>query len=220
MIDRRIVSISGLMAGLIACWGDFITLFVLGTRYPGYNHFFNTWSSLGASASPVSGIISSWWIIMGFLFLWFALGFRLAFVEGNPYVKAATWILILYGLGEGAGSGLFKADHSGDLLTVSAIIHNLLGGIGIAALLILPLVMQKIIFMKSNRGFFTFSWIVLISGSVILILFLSRYYCSDSCILVRFKGLWQRLFVLDYYIYLTVIIVLIIREKSRFYRSG
>jgi hypothetical protein len=215
MIDRKIAVISGLLAGLIACWGDFIALFVLGNLYPGYSHLTNTWSSLGASASPVSGIISLWWIIMGFLFLWFALGFRLAFIQVNPYVKAATWILILYGLGEGAGSGLFKADHSGDLLTVSAIIHNLLGGIGIAAILILPLVMQKIISKKSNRGFFIFSWIVLISGSVILILFLSRYFCSDSCILVRFKGLWQRLFVLDYYIYLTVIIVLMIGKKSR-----
>jgi hypothetical protein len=220
MIDRKIVVTSGLLAGLLACWADFLALFILGTRYPGYSHMTNTWSSLGASASPVSGIISLWWIIMGFLFLWFALGFRLAFREDNTYVKTATWILILYGLGEGAGSGLFKADHTSNLVTVSTAIHNFLGGIGTASILILPLVMLKIIPWKINRRFYTLSWIVFLSGCILLILFLSRYICSENFVLVRIKGLWQRLFVLDYYLYLTVIILLIIRRKSGIFHSG
>jgi hypothetical protein len=186
----------------------------MGSRYPGFSHLTNTWSYLGAIASPVSGIISLWWIIMAFLFLWFAIGFRFAFPKDSPHIKTVMWMLILYGFGEGAGSGLFKADHSGDLLTVSGFIHNFLGGIGVVAILLLPLVMQKINRMKNNRFFKIFSWLVFITGCFLLILFLSRYIFPGNNVLVSYKGLWQRLFVLVCYIYLTVIIVMMIRKKS------
>jgi hypothetical protein len=214
MNKRKILVISGALACLTGCSGDFITLFVLGCRYPGYNHLTDTWSSLGASASPVSGIVSLWWVILGILFLWFAVGFRSAFSPGNPFVRTATWLLILYGLGEGAGSGLFKADHVGDSLTVSAVIHNVFGGIGVFALLILPLVMQKIIPGKVSPGFHKLSRLVFIVGCFLLILFLSRYLHFENNFPARNNGLWQRLFVLDYYLYLIVIAVWMIRKKA------
>ena len=61
---------------LIACTGEIVTIFLAEGCYPGYNPLKNTMSSLGASNSPVSDQISLWWIIMGFLFIFYAIGFK------------------------------------------------------------------------------------------------------------------------------------------------
>ncbi len=213
MTKRKILVVSGAMAGLIACWGDFTALFIGGSRYPGYNHLTDTWSSLGASLSPVSDGMSLYWVITGILFIWFAVGFRFAFSPADSSVRMAALLIFLYGLGEGAGSGLFKADHVGDSLTFAAEIHNLVGGIGVLALLILPLVMPKIIPDSKFAGFHTLSRLIFIAGCLWLLLFLSRYLPYKESFFVRYKGLWQRLFVLNNYLYLTVIALRIIRNE-------
>ena len=103
MIDRKILVNAGSAACFTACIGDFLSLFVFGPHYPGYSQIHDTMSSLGASESPVSGIISAWWIILGFLMIIFAFGFRAAYPHNDKYVTTVFWLLILYGLGEGVG---------------------------------------------------------------------------------------------------------------------
>jgi len=205
MIDKKNLIIAGFAACITACAGDFLTLFILGSKYPGYSQLFNTMSSLGASDSPVSAVISLWWIILGALFFLFAFGFRAAFSPGNKYVKIAFWLLIIYGLGEGIASGMFKADLVYDSYTISYIIHDILGGAGVAGILILPLVVLKTEQFDNSPGFRKFSYIVLILGTLFLILFTFRFFGFKNNIPGKYTGLWQRLFVLVYYIYLTTI---------------
>jgi hypothetical protein len=140
----KYISVSA-AACITASIGEFIALFVFGAYFPGYNHLKDTMSKLGASVSPVADEVSLWWIIMGLLFIFFGTGFRKAFSEKGLYARAASWLIILYGFGEGIGSGAFKANRIPDGLTFSLIIHDILGGIGVAAILLLPLVMQKVI---------------------------------------------------------------------------
>jgi hypothetical protein len=170
-------------------------------------------SSLGATISPVSNIVSSLWILLGFLFIFFGYSFRKAFRPETNYVKAASWLIIIYGLGEFVGSGLFKADHIGNTVTNSAVVHGILGTIGIAALMVLPLVMQKIIQPSTNPGFHALSWIVFIAGIVLMVLFNFRFFHPEDNILNKLEGLWQRLFALDYYIFLFVVISMMIRNR-------
>lgn len=212
MIDRKIIVYTGSAACFAGCAGDFLSLFILGPEYHGYNQLFDTMSALGASASPVSKIISAWWVILGILMIIFAFGFRSAYSPGNKYVKTVFWLVIFYGLGEGMGSGLFKADRSAGSYTASFIVHDILGGAGVAALLILPLIVKKIKPSFSSPGFIRFSNITLILGTLFLILFSFRFFGDEENIIAKYRGLWQRLFVLVYYIYMIVISIRMVSE--------
>lgn len=214
MINKKTFITIASIACFTACIGDFLATYVLGDYYPGYSQLRNTMSLLGVTTSPVSGIISTWWIILGFLIILFALGFRKAFGSDKKYVKIASWLLILYGLGEGLGSGLYKADHVNNSMTTSAVIHEILGGIGVLSILVFPLVMKKIIPRTANPVFNNASLIVFFSGIFFLVLFSSRLFLQGSNEFTLYKGLWQRLFVLDYYLYLIVIAVMMIKNQQ------
>lgn len=215
MINPKSIVVTGAIACFVTCIGDFLVLFLFGPSYPGYSQLINTMSSLGATASPVSDIVSTCWIVLGFVFVLFAVGFRKAFLPANKYVRIAFWLLILYGLGELVGSGIFKADHIGNTITNSAIIHGIVGSIGIAALYFFPLVMTKIIPRSLSPGFHRYSWIVMVSGVVLLVLFNFRFSESKNNLIDTYEGLWQRLFVLDYYLYLVVVALVMLRKQFK-----
>lgn len=214
MNKKNALIVLSVIACFVACVGDFVVLFVFGSQYPGYSQLYSTMSSLGATASPVSFIVSSWWIMLGLLFFLFALGFRLAFSPVNKYVNLAFWLIIIYGAGEGLGSGIFKADHQDGLLVVSAIIHDILGGIGVTALVILPLVMQKIIPRSTIPGFHQLSKFVFVTVLLLLLLFMLRFTDNGKIELLSMKGLWQRLFVFVYYVYLLIIGAIMVRNHQ------
>ena len=215
---RKTLVVSGVIACIIACTGDFFFTFLYGSRYPGYSQISDTMSSLGASVSPVSDEISFWWVILGILIIIFALGFRIALSPADRFVKISFWMMILYGMGEGMGSGLFKADLIDNSQGSSFIIHDILGGTGVAAILILPLFVRKILPFSSSRTFVRYSRVVFISGLFCLILFSFRFISDSFSSLARYKGLWQRLFVLDYYLYMLVIAFIMAKNKMHYYR--
>lgn len=200
---------------IAVCIGEFVALFVLGSFYPGFNHLKDTMSSLGASNSPVSNEISTWWVIMGLLFIFFATGLRKAFSEKGLYSKIASWLIILYGFGEGVGSGAFKADHIANSLKTSAVIHDTLGGLGVIAVLILPLIMQKVITKNEMPVFYRLSKIVFIAGIVTVGLFLFRYSSDENNFFTLYKGLWQRLFMLNTYLYFSSIAFIMIKQYKK-----
>jgi hypothetical protein len=202
------------VACIIACIGEFVTLFVFGANYPGYNHLKDTMSDLGASVSPVSDEISLWWVIMGLLLIFFGTGFRKAFSEKGLYAKGASWSIILYGFGEGIGSGAFKINHIANELTISGKIHDILGGIGVAAILLLPLIMQKVVTKNEMPVFFRMSGVIFITGIITVLLFLFRYLSNENNFFIINKGLWQRLFMLNTYTYLTTIAILMIKRNK------
>lgn len=214
MINKRLLIIASSIACFIACIGDFWVTFVLADYKPGYNHLIHTMSMLGVTNSPVSGIISAWWILLGFLIIFFALGFAEAFKYRKWEVKISTWLLIFYGLGEGLGSGLFKADRVNNSLTLAGKVHEVMGAIGTISILLLPLFMLRIIPRTQNPSFPSFSWVVFISGLVMLLMFMFRFSSYQIEGLSLYKGLWQRLFVLDYYIYLITIAVIMIKKQQ------
>ena len=206
------IPVSALLC-IFACIGEFVVMFVFGASYPGYNHLYDTMSALGASVSPVSVEVSFWWVIMGVFMILFGIGFQEAFREKGRIATLASWLIILYGLGEGIGSGLFRADHTLSGLTISAIIHDILGGIGVASILLLPFIMQKVIPKIEKPAFFRMSQIFFITGLFTKLLFLFRYSSDENNFLSLYKGLWQRLFMLNTYIYLTTIAILMIKRK-------
>jgi hypothetical protein len=211
--SRQIIYFSSI-ACWIACIGEFAFVFILGQYYTGYNQLKDTMSSLGVSKSPVSDEISLWWIVAGFLFMFFAFGLKKAFSDRGKNSGLAALLVFIYGLGEGIGSGAFKADRIHDTLTLSAIIHDAVGGLGVAAALMLPLVMMKIIPANESGLFHRFSKIIFVFGLIAVALFEFRYVFPESSIAV-YKGLWQRLYMLDFYVYLTIVAMIMVRRRNK-----
>ncbi len=211
--DRSFVLVTSLIC-IVACISDYIIVFILGSMYPGYSQLSNTLSELGVSASPVSAIISTWWVILGSAFVIFGLGVRKAYPDGGKIIKWASWLIIFYGLGDGVSSGVFKISRMADgQLTNIGLIHDGLGGIGVAAVMILPFVLLKLFPKEKNPGFFRFSWVILIAGPVMLILFsIAKMLNNPDNFFVMYKGLWQRLMSLVFYAYLTTLAVRMIKH--------
>lgn len=202
------------IACIIACVGDFVGMFFLGNFYPGYSQLRNTMSALGTSISPVSNEISIWWIIAGFLFIFFGIAFKKAFIVKTSDVKIASWLIIFYGIGEEIGSGVFKEDAIGTALTKTNIIHNLFGGIGVLSILLLPLFMKKIISRKQMPAFYKMSTVIFTIGVLMLLLFLFRFLNIKTNLFYIYKGLWQRISMLNNYIYLTTIALIMLFQKT------
>jgi len=211
--------ILGALACLAACVGDFLFTFLLGSRYPDYNQITDVMSLLGTSGSPVSHIISLWWIILGFLIIIFAVSFRITFSSPGIYPTISFWLLVTYGAGEGIGSALFKADVAEISMTSSYVFHDIFSGAGVLAILILPLSVARISPFSMSIIFRRFSWLVFISGTLLLILFTFRFTGSVSTFPVKYTGLWQRLFVFQSYIYLLVIASVMAR-RALFPKAG
>jgi hypothetical protein len=202
------------VACVVACIGGHAAIYILGAKFPGYSQMKNTISALGASVSPVSAEISACWIIIGVLIIFFGTGFYRAYSWKGKYAKIAAWLIILYGFGDEIGSGAFKANHAADGLTASLIAHNSIGAIGVVSILLLPLIMQKVITKSERPVFHTISKIAFVCGIITVGLFLFRYSVNENNFFAIYKGIWQRMFLLNTYIYLIAIAVVMILDKA------
>lgn len=194
---------------IVACVSDLILMYILGLRYPGFNQATDTLSTLGSTSSPVSNLTSGWWVILGMVLILFAVAFYAAYRERGRGAVVAAILIAVYGAGEGLGSGLFKVSHTGEVLTVATIIHDAVGAFGIIALLILPLVVRRLFPGKKEYPFHIFSGIIFSIGIISSLLFLSRY--TGDNFFYHYRGLWQRITLVNIYVYLVVIAVRMMR---------
>lgn len=211
--DTWLVGISSII-GIAACLGDIVMTYFLGTWHPDYRPFFQPMSDLGDAGSPVALITTTWWMIMGLLFVVFGYGFHRAFPHhGKPAVLAA-WMLALYGIGEGLGSGLVSGTPGKPFRTPESIVHNLLGGVGVAAAFALPFIIMKTYPARQSPRLYWYSWFTTFTGIFFFVLFsISSFYRPEGS-WISYTGLWQRLFVLMYYLFfICLAVMMLIRRK-------
>jgi hypothetical protein len=198
---KKAIIIIAAIAGILGCLIDLWATFFLGNRIDGYNQFKGTMSQMGISSSPVAKEMAICWIAMGILIIIFALGFRFAYQDKKETVVIILWLLILYGFGEGLVSGIFPADKAGESHTWIGIVHNLIGGVGVTAIMLFPLYMLKVL-----PDFKWFSIIIFFIGLIGIILFgIGRLVTAPDNFLSVYKGSWQRLYVINYYVYIIII---------------
>ena len=199
---------------MLGCIADLVLSYVFGKQIPGYNQLSHTLSSLGVSSSPVAHEVTIWLVVLGFIFLVFAIGFLYLYKAEGKAAQKAFWLIVLYSLGECIASGVFRADRVNGELTPVALLHDLFGGIGVTALLLLPLAMRNIFDAYSYPLFFRLSGIVFIAGICFTILFLFRMEYFANWVLHDYAGLWQRLFLVNYYSYFIVIAAMMIAKVN------
>jgi hypothetical protein len=199
------------LAGIAGCVIDFGGILVLGNRIEGYQQLKGTMSQMGIQSSPIAHEIAMCWVAMGALMMVFAAGIRIAWADMRKQAGLAALLLILYGFGEGMVSGLFPADKAGEPFTWVGIVHNAISGVGVTAILIFPLVMRRL-----APGLKILSMIVFYIGAAgVVLFFIGRIISQPGHFLSVYKGSWQRLYVLNYYLYLTVIAVFMILRTVR-----
>ena len=151
---------------------EIVTDIWFGSNYPGYNWKAQSLSYLGQRGSPVEQWVQLTSILFTILITFFAYSFY-QINESNKWAGIAACMLIIYGLGEGLGSGFFPIDLPDAIVTMSSlnVIAGELDGLG------------------------------LLMASFFLI---AKHFHPNNFI-TSYKGVWQRLYLFNYYIMLGVI---------------
>jgi hypothetical protein len=208
-------TVVAVVAGLLAFVGDFLVTIVLGFFYPGYNHLALVMSELGTAQSPVAFWMGLWWVVFGVLFLMFATGFALAFAGGGRWVLIAALLIALFGLGAGVGAGMFPMDAAGLEPTRAGELHDLFAGIGFFAIAFVPLASLAAFPRRRAPKMYWLSMGAFVLGLVFFALFVISEDLPSTKGLLSYTGLWQRLFLLDHYAYLSVISAMMVRSARR-----
>jgi len=193
----------------VACAGDFAVTFIIGFIYKKYDSLNQSQSYLGTADSPVAPYMNTWEVILSILVVLYAYGLGRTIFSKGFWQHWAVWLITLYGLGEGIGSGLFPYEHAGNELAVTGILHLLFSTIGVVAIAANAFVLLKVFPKKLFPRLNTYILFVACSGLAFIILFLLA-----KMQVIPLRGLWQRLFILDYYSLLVVVAVQMLREHS------
>ncbi len=210
------------IACIIACIGDFIVTIILGLFYPDYNHLKLVMSELGTSNSPVAIWANLWWIVFGILFITFAIGFKEAFASNRKsVVMIVTLLIMLFGLGAGIGGGLFPMEPGGSETTLIGKLHSICAGIGFLAIMFVPLISLAIFPQTRSPRLYWLSVGIFVLGLASFVLFVVSEDASSVSGLLSYAGLWQRLFLLNYYVYFMAIAVRMLKfNRFRLYGTS
>lgn len=178
---------------VVAALSDLIVPVFLGNKYPGYNHFMHTISTLGTSNSPVQKLQCINLVAVGTLFVIFAIGQHFLFESITWAHNFYTIGMVLYDLGC-IIAGIFPEDAQGVSETKSGKIHGIASGIGFLFLIMNPLWAVWIKEFQANR-------ILNIAFFIIGLLSFIAFILSEnkSKGLLRFTGLYQRINLLILY---------------------
>ena len=224
-MNGKIISMSwakvALVSCFVACIGDFFSAAVFARYYPGYNPIAQPLSALGSAGSPIARFVSLSWIFFGMLFLLYAAGYGLSNYSNLPAQKIAAWLIAIYGLGEEIGSGVLPGNHLNGHITTLGWFHDMVGGIGMVALMVLPLVLLK----KFTRSEFPlmhrFCKIIAVIGFIIFVGFtVSHIFAITDHRIALWHGLWQRLWIVNYYVFLMVIAMQLVSDVRKFKKQS
>ena len=214
-IMRTNSRIRTIQLGFIACWllilGEWLTDFYFATRYPGYRWQTESISYLGQRGSPVELQVTIWGACFTLLLVLYAYGFWQAFRPARP-AKWSAWLIVMYGLGEGAGSGFFPMDPPGSLQTASTFWHELLSSWGDAAIITLPLVWMYLFRHLPWMRFYLKA--VIVTGLILAGFFLAAKWGQPPDFILNYKGLWQRIYVSDFHVMLGIGSILMLKRPT------
>lgn len=186
----------------VACAGDFAVTAIIGLSYKNYDALNQSESFLGTSNSPVAMYMNTWGVIFSILFVLHAYGLRKTIFNKGRWQHVAVWLIAIYGLGEGIGSGIFPYEHTGNGLALTGELHLLFSTTGVIAIAVYSFVVLRIFPKNIYPALNAYTRFVAFSALVLIILFLLA-----KMSVIPLRGLWQRLFIADYYSLLIIVSV-------------
>jgi Protein of unknown function (DUF998) len=204
-----------LWIGIIAFWLFFVleitTDIWFGSEFPGYNWKTQSLSYIGQSGSPIEHWVLIWGIFFTILLSLFTYTFYQLY-KLKKWALMASCLLLTYALGEGLGSGLFPINPPETTITLDGKLHNLFSGIGDIGLVLFPFMLMLMFPKKENQRLHIYLWLVVITGLITASFFLFAKYFHPDNFIVSFKGVWQRIYLLNYYLMLLVFSFPMVRQ--------
>lgn len=200
----------GYVAGLIIpAWLLFGVIYV-ASQYPGYSHFSQALSALGAVDAPthtLSPLVNNF--PLGALFLVFAIALY-ATPQLPRLSKASAFLIGLHGLCS-IGTGLFSCDAGCKPVEPSSAqqLHNLFGLLMALSLLVASALWSYIAFKSNRRGFGFFSIAMTFATLTTLTMTAAAAQMDNGF------GLYQRLNYGASVIWIAGLAVLLLRERKR-----
>ena len=108
--------------GVIAPVFFTLAVIVLGYLKPGYSHIYHTMSELGETGAATAQAASLVFIITGLMIIVFGVGVQLRLKREDRRVWTGV-LIVLYGLLDFVGSGVFPVDAGGTADTLVSTIH-------------------------------------------------------------------------------------------------
>lgn len=142
---------NGLWFLLLFAVGDFLMPFFLALFYPGYNPFTQFISDLGAAGTPTESLFLKIEFVIGILAV---LGCPTLYKILAPVSSKLAWLSTLaiacFGIGDCIFTGIFSLQNHNPNLTLSDVIHGVGSMIGVAGLMMFPLLLA-IAYHKTNQ---------------------------------------------------------------------
>lgn len=183
---------------LVATIGDLLIPVLIGFKYPGYNHFYDTISSLGTDKSPVRVMQCLNLIVVGILLILFSFGQYKLFTSITWSNKLYLFGIIIFGIGS-ILAGIFPEDAMGGEETLSGKIHGIASGIGFLFLILNPL---WSIWVKEFQGMRIYHIFTLILAALTFILFILSENKEHG--ILKYTGLLQRINLIILYSHIIV----------------
>jgi hypothetical protein len=197
-----------MVLSLVACIFDFGGVFVFSAYYKGYSSVSQPISQLGALGSPIARFVSIWWICIGVLLLFFAIAYEKSNTDRNAYQRMTSWLIAFYAIFEQAGSGIFPGNKIAGHYTTVGLAHNAIGSIGVVALILAPFIIMRKYTKKDDPRIFLFLQAVCYVGIPVFLIFILTHFHLQGLDWINMRhGLWQRMFISVYYLFLIMISV-------------
>ena len=172
---------------IVASLLDLLIPLFLGFKYPNYNHFYDTISTLGTNISPVKKWEGLNLILVGILFIAFAFGQRFEFSNNGSIYDLYLMGIVVFGIGC-ILAGIFPEDPKGIDETLSGKIHGISSGFGFIFLILCPF---WAIFIEEYTSNKILNIVLLILSLLAFILFLISEKSENG--IFKYTGLFQRL---------------------------
>jgi hypothetical protein len=187
------------LTALLVC--EIFTNILFPIYYPGYNWKTQSISYLGQDKSPILQWVKIWSISFSVGYTIFAFAFYYTFKNKGWLIGLASLLLIIYGLGEGIGSGFFPVSTTETTATTNAFLHNFFGGLADISLFTFPVILLKTFPFSGHKNLWTWTLVTYCLSLLFCSFFLIAKYQGIQSGFLLYKGLWQRMFVLCFYLY-------------------
>jgi hypothetical protein len=202
---------AGAVCGLCAALLDLPITALFAQLQPGYNRLESYSSVLGATGSPNGRLISAWWVLYGVLLVLFCYSLLRSSSRKGWRRWPGPLLLLVFALGDGIGSGVFRCDPGCAGLAARARMHLLVSAIGSLALVPAPLFMWNA--WRDDRRwrrYLPFTLAVQAVGLIPLV-GLGLAETRATGLFAGTSGLFQRLFLLTYYVWIAAVAVKLLR---------
>lgn len=201
-----------LWLGIVLPAADICLIGLFASLHPDYDHLRQLMSELGEAGRPYAGLVNAWFAVSSLILVGFGVGMTALLPRSRVALVGAVLFLVWAALGFGAA--IFPCDRGCNGVTFSGWLHLLLGEIAAAAMLPVPtLIWWSVGRGGRGRGF---AWLtaavqlIAVSASIGMAAAAYEAEVADQS-LRELAGLFQRICWADYYLWIVVMAVRMLR---------